>query len=35
MKTIFETFGGTSRQAGAYMAPDVNCHENTNTGIWG
>lgn len=35
MKTIFETFGGTYRQAGDYMIPDIKCHQNVNTGIWG
>lgn len=35
MKNIFETFGGTYRQASDYMIPDVKCLQNTNTGIWG
>ena len=35
MKTIFETFGGTYRQAGDYMIPDIKCLQNVNTGIWG
>ena len=35
MKTIFETFGGTYRQAGDYLVPDIKCLENANAGIWG
>ena len=35
MKTIFETLGGTYRQAGDYLVPDIKCTENANTGIWG
>ena len=35
MNTIFETLGGTYRQAGDYMVPDIKCAENVDTGIWG
>lgn len=35
MKNIFEEFGGTYRQAGDYMLPDIKCPQNVNTGIWG
>ena len=35
MKTIFEALGGTYRQAGDYLVPDIKCPENANTGIWG
>ena len=35
MKTIFEEFNGTYRQAGDYLVPDIKCPENANTGIWG
>ena len=35
MKNIFETFGGTYRQDGDYLVPDVKCPGNANIGIWG
>lgn len=35
MKTIFEAFGGTYRQAGDYLVPNIKCPQNVNTGIWG
>ena len=35
MKNIFEEFGGTYRQTGDYMIPNVNCPEDANIGVWG
>ena len=35
MKTIFEKMGGTYRQVGDYLLPDIEAPESPQTGIWG
>ena len=35
MKTMFEAMGGTYRQEGDYLLPDVKVPENPQIGIWG
>ena len=35
MKSTFETLGGTYRQVGDYLIPDVEVPENLEVGFWG
>ena len=35
MKTIFEAMGGTYRQEGDYLLPNIEVPENPQIGIWG
>ena len=35
MKSIFETLGGTYKQVGDYLLPDVEVTENPEVGFWG
>lgn len=35
MQTIFEAMGGTYRQEGAYLLPNLTVPERTQIGIWG
>ncbi len=35
MKSLYTAFGGTYREVGDYMVPDIKCPQNANTGIWG
>lgn len=35
MKTIFEEMGGTYRQEGDYMLPNIEVPESPQIGIWG
>ena len=35
METIFEKLGGTYRQEGDYMLPDIDTPESPDIGIWG
>ena len=35
MQTTFERLGGTYRQEGDYLLPDVEAPESPNVGIWG
>ena len=35
MKTIFEKMGGTYRQVGDYLLPDIEAPESPQIGIWG
>ena len=35
MKSTFETLGGTYRQVGDYLIPDVEVPENPEVGFWG
>ena len=35
MQTIFEKMGGTYRQEGDYLLPDIEVPENPQVGVWG
>ena len=35
MKSIFEELGGTYKQVGDYLLPDVEVPENSEVGFWG
>ena len=35
MKSTFEKLGGTYKQVGEYLLPDVEAPESPNVGIWG
>ena len=35
MKTTFEKMGGTYRQAGDYLLPDIEAPESPQIGMWG
>ena len=35
MQTIFEKMGGTYRQVGDYLLPDIEVPENPEVGFWG
>ena len=35
MKSIFEELGGTYKQVGDYLLPDVEVPENPEVGFWG
>lgn len=35
MKSLFEEMGGTYRQEGDYLLPNIDLPENPQTGIWG
>lgn len=35
MKSLYTAFGGTYREVGDYMLPNVKCPNSVNTGIWG
>lgn len=35
MQTIFEAMGGTYRQEGAYLLPNLTAPESPQIGIWG
>ena len=35
MQTIFEAMGGTYRQVGDYLLPDIEAPESPQVGIWG
>ena len=35
MQTIYEKMGGTYRQVGDYLLPDVEAQESPQIGIWG
>lgn len=35
METIFEKLGGTYRQAGDYLLPDIEAPESPQIGVWG
>ena len=35
MQTTFEKLGGTYRQVGDYLLPDIEAPESPQTGIWG